>query len=78
MSDELARAMLESLRTMTDEDADRTWDAMVKDGIIDEDGNVLKRFPPEPPDWLTGRNGQSKAEVPAKPVKKSKRPRKRG
>ena len=76
--DEWTRKIRESFRDVTEEEDDAIWDQMVKDGIIDNDGNVLKRFP-EPPDWLTGRNGQApKVETSVKPAKKSKRPRKRG
>ena len=56
---------------MTDERHDEIIAEMVKDGIIDADGNVLKRIP-EPPDWLTGRNGHAASEAS---TKKSKRPR---
>ena len=63
---------------MSDERHDQIIAEMVRNGILDKDGNVLKRIP-EPPDWLTGRNGHSpKAETPAAPAKKAKRPRKRG
>ena len=76
-SKSLADEMLESLRSITDAEADAVWEEMIRDGFIDRDGNVLKRFP-EPPDWLTQANGRSKSEFkPEKPIKKSKRPRKR-
>ena len=70
--------MLVRLRSATDEEDDAIWDQMVKDGIIDRDGNVLKKIP-EPPDWLleATRNGRPPAEPPARPVKKSRRSRKR-
>lgn len=58
---------------MTDEEHEEIIAEMVRDGIIDEDGNVLKKIP-EPPDWLTGRNGHPKADPP---VKKARKPRKR-
>jgi hypothetical protein len=61
---------------MTDERHNEIIAQMVKDGIIDEDGNVLKKIP-EPPDWLTGRNGRPKADPPAEPVRKARKPRKR-
>lgn len=70
-NDEWTRQMLDSLQNTTDEEADRAWDAMVRDGIIDADGNVLKRIP-EPPDWLTGRNGRAKTEEAAKAPKKAR------
>ena len=76
MTDEEKRRLGERLRNPTDEEYDAVWNEMVKDGIIDEDGVVLKRIP-EPPDWLTGRNGHPKADPPATPPKKSKKPRKR-
>jgi hypothetical protein len=59
-------------RNMTSEESDEIIAAMIRDGILDADGNVLKRFP-EPPDWLTQGNGRpapSKPEKPAKPTKK--------
>jgi hypothetical protein len=58
---------------MTDEDHDEITAEMIRDGIMDEDGNVLKRFP-EPPDWLTQGNGRPARSKPEKPAKK--RPRK--
>jgi len=69
----------EAIRNITDEEHDEIMADLVRKGIMDEDGNVLKRFP-EPPDWLLGasRNGRApKAEAPAKPAKKAKRSRKR-
>jgi hypothetical protein len=75
MTDEQILRLRESIRNQTDEEFDAIWAEMVKDGIIDNDGNVLKRIP-EPPDWLTGRNGQTpKAGPPAAPLKKAKRKR---
>jgi hypothetical protein len=74
--DEWTREIRESFRDVTDEEDDAAWDAMVRNGIIDENGKVLKKIP-EPPDWLTGRNSQAKADQPPKPTKKAKRPRKR-
>ena len=72
--DEWTRQIRESFRDVTDAEDDAIWDAMVRDGIIDADGNVLKKIP-EPPDWLTGRNGHApKAVPPARPAKKAKRP----
>jgi hypothetical protein len=62
---------------MAEERHDEIIAKMIKEGIIDENGNVLKRIP-EPPEWLTGRNGHtSTIERPAKPAKKTKNPRKR-
>ena len=64
---------------MTAEEHEEIIAEMVRDGIIDEDGNVLKKIP-EPPDWLTGRNGHPKPDPPAKPAKpakKARKPRKR-
>ena len=61
---------------MSDERHQEIIAQMVKDGIIDQDGNVLKKIP-EPPDWLTGRNGHPKAEASAKAAKKIRKPRKR-
>jgi hypothetical protein len=71
----LAQEMLESLRSATDEDVEAAFAEMIKNGIIDEDGNVLKRFP-EPPDWLTGKNGHAKPEAPGKPKRKARRRKK--
>jgi tRNA(Phe) wybutosine-synthesizing methylase Tyw3 len=76
----LAEEMLEALRTATDAEDDAILDEMVKEGIIDEDGRVLKKIP-EPPDWLleASCDGRApKAEAPTKPAKKAKRPRNRG
>ena len=75
----LAEEMLEALRTATDEEDDAVLEQMVRDGIIDRDGNVLKKIP-EPPDWLleASRNGRGKKPAkPAQPAKKAKRPRNR-
>jgi hypothetical protein len=72
----LAQEMVEALNSTTDEDFEAAWAEMVKQGIIDEEGNVLKRFP-EPPEWLTGKNGHTRSETPATTKKKAKRPRKR-
>jgi hypothetical protein len=69
----------DAFRNMTDEEHDEIMAELVREGIMDEDGNVLKRFP-EPPDWLleASRNGEApKEEPPVKPAKKSKRSRKR-
>jgi len=75
MTDHERRKIIESLRNQTDEEGDAIWAEMVRDGIIDEDGKVLKRIP-EPPDWLTGRNGQTPKATPlATPPKKAKRKR---
>ena len=77
LSDAEINRIKDSFRTMTDEEHDAIMDEMVREGIIDEEGNVLKRLP-EPPDWLTQANGRTKPEAkPEKPTKKSKRPRKR-
>jgi hypothetical protein len=79
MTDDQRRQIIEGLRNQTDEEADAIWDEMVRDGIIDRDGNVLKKIP-EPPDWLleASRNGQArKAEPSAEPAKKARRARKR-
>jgi hypothetical protein len=63
---------------MSDEEHDEIIEEMIRDGIIDRDGNVLKRFP-EPPDWLTQANGrpatEPEPEKPVKPKSKRKRPR---
>ena len=71
------RLRIEEMRgvflNMTAEEHEEIIAEMVRDGIIDEDGNVLKKIP-EPPDWLTGRNGHPKA---APPAKKTRKPRKR-
>lgn len=78
--DEMIRKVIEGLRTMTDVEHDAIMAELVHKGIMDEHGNVLKRFP-EPPEWLTRANGQPKSspepEKPAKPAKKAKRSRKR-
>jgi hypothetical protein len=76
MTDEQKRRLSERLRNTTDEEFDLIWARMVANGIIDEDGVVLKRIP-EPPDWLTGRNGHPKADPPAQPAKKARKSRKR-
>jgi len=76
MTDEQILRLRESIRHQTDEEFDAVWAEMVKDGIVDADGNVLKRIP-EPPDWLTGRNGTPKNGEPTKPAKKARRSRKR-
>jgi hypothetical protein len=79
VTDEQRRQLIESFRNQTDEEADAIWEEMVRDGIIDKDGNVLKKIP-EPPDWLleASRNGRApKAETPAEPAKRARRPRKR-
>jgi len=68
----------EAIRNMTDKEHEEIIAEMVADGILDEDGNVLVSARiPEPPDWLTGRNGKPKNGEAAKPAKKAKRPRKR-
>ncbi|HKB04635.1 MAG TPA: hypothetical protein VKD90_20595 [Gemmataceae bacterium] len=78
--DEMIRKVIEGLRTMTDEEHDAIMAELVRKGIMDEDGNVLKRFP-EPPEWLTQANGRPKSnpepEKLTQPAKKTKRRRKR-
>ena len=76
------RLRIEEMRgvflNMTAEEHEEIIAEMVRDGIIDEDGNVLKKIP-EPPDWLleASRNGHAPApEPPARPAKKARRPRK--
>jgi hypothetical protein len=69
--DEWTHKIRASFRGVTDEEDDAVWAEMVKDGIIDADGNVLKRIP-EPPNWLTGRTGRAKTEEAAKSTKKAR------
>ena len=77
LDDKTIRRIKDSFRTMTDEEHDEIMAERVRDGIMDEEGNVLKRMP-DPPEWLTQANGRTKlAPEPAKPTNKSKRPRKR-
>lgn len=66
----------EATRTITDEEHEEIIAEMVAEGILDEDGNVLKRFP-EPP-WLAEDNGHVKnGAAPGKPKKRTGRTRKR-
>jgi hypothetical protein len=79
LDDQTIQRIKDSFRTMTDEEHDEIIEEMIRDGILDREGNVLKRFP-EPPDWLTQANGQpapAETRKQTKPAKKSKRPRKR-
>ena len=73
LDDETIERIKESFRTMTDAEHDAIMAELVRKGIMDEEGNVLKKMP-EPPDWLTQANGRTKS---AKPAKSPKRPRKR-
>jgi hypothetical protein len=70
LSDEQIRQIRKHIRNQTDEEFDEIWNQMVRDGIIDQDGNVLKKIP-KPPDWLTQRNGDPKSIKSAK--KKSRK-----
>lgn len=70
----------DSFRTMTDEEHDEIIEEMIRDGIMDRDGNVLVRMPEKPPDWLTKANGhpaKGGLDGPAPAAKKPRRPRKR-
>jgi hypothetical protein len=78
-SKSLAEEMRGIFDNVTDAEHDAIIDEMIRDGIIDRDGNVLKKIP-EPPDWLleASRNGHArKTDTPAEPAKKAKRSRKR-
>ena len=77
LSDAEISRIKERLRKQTDAEFDAIWDEMVRDGIIDHEGNVLKKIP-EPPEWLTQTNGRTKPRPNTeKPAKKAKRSRKR-
>ena len=77
MTDETIRQVIEGLENQTDEEFDANMDILVAKGIMDEDGNVLKRIPLRP-EWLPPLNDHtSTTETAAKPAKKTKKPRKR-
>jgi hypothetical protein len=73
MDDQTIQRIKDSFRTMTDEEHEEIMAELVREGIMDEEGNVLKKMP-EPPDWLTQADGRTKS---ARPAKSPKRPRKR-
>ena len=76
MTDDMIRKITESLENETDEESDAIWNALIAKGIIDKDGNVLKRIPLRP-EWLPPLNGHtSTTEAPAKPAKQTKKSRK--
>lgn len=52
--DELRNA----LQSTSEQEHDAIIAELVDEGILDEDGNVLKRFP-QLPEWLGGRNGHA-------------------
>jgi hypothetical protein len=67
----------EAIRNMTDREHEEIIAEMVADGILDGDGNVLvSARVPDPPDWLTGKNGHARSDAPAKPKKKVNRRKK--
>ena len=50
-TDEDFRKVKESIRNMTDERFDEIMEELIRDGIMDRDGNVLVRMPEGPPEW---------------------------
>jgi hypothetical protein len=72
LDEETIERIKESFRTMTDEEHDAIMAELVRKGIMDEEGNVLKKMP-EPPDWLTQANGRTKSAKPAKSPKRSRK-----
>jgi hypothetical protein len=69
---ETIKRIKEGFRTMTDAEHDAIMEELIRDGIMDHDGNVLVRMPEAPPAWLTQGNGHV-----AKPEPKPKKSRKR-
>lgn len=67
----------EAIRKMTDEEFDEIIAEMVADGILDEDGNVLKKFPPPLPDWITETNGHAGQGAPSPETARDKKPRRK-
>ena len=59
-------------RPLTVEEDDAIWDAMVRDGIIDNDGKVLVRMPEELPEWAKPANGHATIAEPKKPKRRRK------
>jgi hypothetical protein len=62
----------EHFLNMTDEEHEAIMEELIRDGIMDREGNVLVRMPEGPPAWLTQSNGHI-----AEPNAKSKKSRKR-
>jgi len=72
-TDEDYRLYREHLRTMTDAEFDEIMEELIRDGIMDREGNVLVRMPEGPPEWARPANEQPAATKNGKPSRKRRR-----
>lgn len=71
--DEWVRKVKRAFETpLTEEEDDAIWEAMVRKGIIDNDGKVLVRMPEGPPDWMKPTNSHASVAEPKKPKRRRK------
>jgi len=58
---------------MTDEEHNAVMEELIRDGIMDREGNVLVRMPEGPPEWAQPANEQPAATKNGKPSRKRRR-----
>jgi hypothetical protein len=73
LTDDEIQKVKDHLRNMTDAEFDEIMEELIRDGIMDRDGNVLVRMPEGPPEWARPANEVPDATKNGKPEKKRRR-----